>query len=321
MGKIKTVVMGDEIAEEATRKKAEAKREQKRAEKAATVAKKESLKMDKLDVLDTEPLNSGNLDQETKEESRHSGNSERSVEDSRISSSKGDAGHGQHDEKAKEMLDTASMTEKQPKISKKKTIEAKYRFTSGKKYSEAQALVDSKKSYPVSDALALVKKTSYSKFDGSVEVHFNLIDKNLRGIVSLPHGTGKQIKVAIADDGLITNLEKGGKIEFDILVASPDMMPKLAKVAKILGPKGLMPNPKTNTIGENPAELVKILTSSVSWKTQPDFPIVHAVIGKVSFESKKLEENFAALTKSIGKDKIVSVFVKATMGPSIKLTL
>ena len=117
-------------------------------------------------------------------------------------------------------------------------------------------------------AQSLIDKSSFSKFDGSVELHINVSDKGIRGTVSLPHGTGKQVRVKIADDKLISDLSANGKIDFDILVASPEMMPKLAKIAKILGPRGLMPNPKTNTIGENPSQLVKILSSSVSWKTQ-----------------------------------------------------
>lgn len=253
MGKIKTVIMGDQEAEEKARQGGKVKREQKRAAKT-----------EKIEIKDER--------QETNEE---------------------------------------------VKEEKKKTkkVESKYQFSSGKKSAAARSLVDKNKTYSLAEALDLVKKTSFSRFDGSVEVHFNVTDKNLRGTVSLPHGTGKQVRVKIADDALIAN----PVIDFDVLVASPDMMPKLAKIAKILGPKGLMPNPKTNTISENPAELVKILTSSVSWKAQSDFPIVHAVIGKVSFESKKLEENFAALTKSIGRDKIKSVFIKATMSPSVAL--
>lgn len=201
------------------------------------------------------------------------------------------------------------------KVTKK--IENKYRFEPGKKYAAARSLVDPKKVYPLSEAIDLVKKTSFSKFDGSVEVHINVAEKNLRGNVALPHGTGKTLRVKIADDALIAN----PIINFDVLVASPDMMPKLAKIAKILGPKGLMPNPKTNTISENPSQLVKILSSSVQWKTQPDFPIVHTAIGKVSFENKKLEENLSALLKSIGKDKILSIFLKPTMGPSIRVQI
>ena len=190
--------------------------------------------------------------------------------------------------------------------------------TKGKNYLKVKSLVDKTKKYSINEALDLVKKTSYSKFDGSVEVVFNVLSKGLRGNVTLPHGTGKTLRIKIADDALVAN----PVIDFDILVAHPSMMPKLAKIAKILGPRGLMPNPKTGTIGENVEELVlRLRSGQQSWKTESDFPIIHTILGKVSFEEKKLSENFAVLLKSIGKDKIVSIFVKATMGPSIPVQI
>lgn len=189
---------------------------------------------------------------------------------------------------------------------------------SGKKYLAAQLLIDKNKNYSASEAIDLVKQASFSKFDGTFEAHINTFEKGLRGTVALPHGTGKEIKVRIADDALIAN----PVINFDILVAHPLMMPKLAKIAKILGPKGLMPNPKTGTIGENVEELaLRFRSGQQSWKTQPDFPIIHTIIGKVSFDTKKLEENLAALVKSISRDKIVSLFLKSTMSPSVKVAI
>lgn len=224
-------------------------------------------------------------------------------------------------EKTEEKPEEDKLTEPEAKkkVVKKKAAESRYEFGRGKKYTEASARVEKNKSYSPTDGLKLVKATSISKFDGTVELILNVTDKGLRGTVVLPHGTGKDIRVKIADDNLIKNLEANGKIDFDILVADPSMMPKLAKVAKILGPKGLMPNPKTGTIGPDPEKMVKDLASSITWKTEPEFPIVHAILGKVSFEDKKLEENFQALIKSIGKDKIKSAFIKATMGPAIRI--
>lgn len=286
MGKVKTVVMGDEKAEEAARKKAEAKREQKKAEKKATKHKGDVVVSPTAEEVAKAP-------------------------DAVIAS-------------AAVEIDADSGSEKTAKKTKtggkKQETSTKYKAGSGKKYAAAASLVDKTKTYSLSEAISLVKKTSFSSFDGSVELHVNVAEKGARGTVQLPHGTGKNVRVKIADDSLIAELLKSSKVDFDILVASPDMMPKLAKVAKILGPKGLMPNPKTNTISPNPEQLVKTLSSSVQWKTQNDFPIIHAVIGKVSFENKKLEENFAVLLKSIGKDKIRSLFIKPTMGPSIKLS-
>lgn len=275
MGKVKTVVIGDEIAEEEARKKAEVKREQKRAQKDAE-----------------------------KEATKHK-------EDTNISPT------------PEEVQEHPLVEEDKPKKkATKKAANDQYKFETGKKVIAAQGQVDKTKLYSLKDALELVKKTSFSKFDGSVELTLNVAEKGIRGTVSLPNGTGKQVRVKVATDALIEDISKNGKIDFDILVAEPSMMPKLAKVAKILGPKGLMPNPKTGTIGPDPEKLVKDLSNGqVQWKTQNDLPIIHTTIGKVSFDEKKLEENYLALTKSIGKDKIKSAYLKATMGPSVKLAI
>lgn len=191
----------------------------------------------------------------------------------------------------------------------------------GKKFKEAQAKVEKGKLYPIAEAITLVKNTSYSKFTGSVELIINVKEKGLRGTVSLPHGTGKQIKVAVADDNVIEKIQSG-KIDFDILVSHPSMMPKLARVARILGPKGLMPNPKAGTISQNPDEVAKKLSSGqMQWKTENEAPIIHTIIGKTDFDDKKLSENFQSFIKSIGSEKINSVFLKASMGPSIKIQI
>lgn len=214
--------------------------------------------------------------------------------------------------------------EKEPEKKKKvekKTLD-KYHFARGKKYLKIKPLVDKNKTYSLKEAFELVKKTSYSKFDGTVEAHFNVAEKGQRGMVALPHGTGKQVRVKIADDAMIDALAKGSPVDFDVLVAHPSMMPKLAKVAKILGPKGLMPNPKTGTIGEDTEKLAANLSKGqVQFKTEPDFPIIHTIVGKVSFETDKLTENFNAFVKAIGKDKIRSVFVKPTMGPAVRVQI
>lgn len=215
------------------------------------------------------------------------------------------------------------------KSGKKSSKEVKQHIHS-KKYVESRKLVDPKKLYPLSEAIDLVKKTSITKFDGTVELHLNLNPivlgekgekKDYRGSVNLPHGTGKQIKVVVADDKIITEISEG-KINFDVLVAHPSMMPKLARVAKILGPKGLMPNPKTGTISPDPEKRAKELSSGeVNFKTEPNNPIIHMPIGKVSFETKKLTENIEAMFKVVGKTKIVKATLASTMGPGIKLAV
>jgi len=192
-----------------------------------------------------------------------------------------------------------------------------------KKYKEAQMKIDYQKAYSIADALPLLRQISLTLFDGTVELHINTIAKGLRGTTSLPHGTGKKVTVAIADNETIEKiLEKvsKGKIDFDALVAHPSVMGKLATVAKYLGPKGLMPNPKTGTISPEPEKVAKKLEAgSINWKTESDFPIVHQVIGKLSFKDKQLEENFQALVKSIGEIKIKNITLKSTMSPGIKI--
>jgi large subunit ribosomal protein L1 len=197
----------------------------------------------------------------------------------------------------------------------------------GKKLLAARALVDRNTVYSLGEAVALVKKTSFSKFDGSVELHVNINvsansgKKDLRGEVSLPHGTGKKVNVVVADEALIEKIA-AGTIDFDILVAHPSMMPKLAKVARILGPKGLMPNPKTGTVTTDVEKRVKELSSGqVTYKTEPDNPIVHMIVGKVSFPESQIMENVEAVVASIGKGKIAKMNLAASMGPGVKFSV
>ena len=199
--------------------------------------------------------------------------------------------------------------------------------TRSKRYKEAAGMVDKTKLYPLSEAVALVKKTSLTKFDGSVEVHININvnvlgeKKDVRGTVSLPHGTGKKVNVAIADDKIIAEIAEG-KITFDILVASPAMMPKLAKVARVLGPKGLMPNPKNGTVTENPEKKAKELSAGqVNYKSEPENPIIHQTVGKVSFTETQLIENINIFLDSVGRAKISKATLTSTMGPGVKISI
>lgn len=209
------------------------------------------------------------------------------------------------------------------KNTKKKEVKVHVR---SKKYQEAAALVDRSKLYSLPDAVELVKKTSVTKFDGTVELHLNLNPlilgekKDFRTGVSLPHGTGKEVKVVIADEKVLADVE-AGKINFDILVAHPSMMPKLAKVARILGPKGLMPNPKTGTVTPDPEKRAKELSSGqVNIKTEPGNPIIHMPVGKVSFASSDIAENIQAVLTVLG-NKVSRVTLSSTMGPGVKVSL
>lgn len=194
-----------------------------------------------------------------------------------------------------------------------------------KVYKQALMKVDHNKLYPFADGLTLLRQVALAKFDETVELHINTAEKGLRGNVELPHGTGKEVKVAIADaktiDKIVEDVGKG-KIDFDTLIAHPSIMGQLAKVAKFLGPKGLMPNPKNGTISDKPEEVAKKFQGgSVNWKTESEFPLIHAVIGKLSFKDKQLEDNFKALIKSITSDKIQKITLKSTMSPGIKVKL
>lgn len=220
----------------------------------------------------------------------------------------------------------------------------------GKKYRAITEKIDKSKSYSSEEAFKLVKKSKIAKFDESVEVHVKLdIDtkkgeQQVRGAIVLPHGVGKAKRIAVVtstkakeaeeagadvvgDENLIEKI-KLGKIEnFDVLVATPEMMPKLAKVAKILGPRGLMPSPKTETVTEKVEETVKMLKKGkISFKNDTS-GIIHQVIGKLSFEEKKLQENYEAFLGAVQKAKpnglkgkyIVSISTCSTMGPGIKI--
>ncbi|MDP3994549.1 MAG: hypothetical protein Q8P91_01815 [bacterium] len=190
----------------------------------------------------------------------------------------------------------------------------------GKKYLQSKSKIDKSKTYSFSEGLKLVKESSYSKFDGTMEVHFVVKKTGISSRVDLPFSTGKTKKVEIANEATITKLQSG-KIDFDVLVATPEMMPELVPFAKILGPKGLMPNPKNGTLVSDVKKAAKFSANTTSLKTEKDFPLIHTVIGKVSQNDKELTENFRALVKAIGDKQIVKAFLKATMSPSVKISL
>jgi large subunit ribosomal protein L1 len=190
-----------------------------------------------------------------------------------------------------------------------------------KNYQAIAKIVDKTKKYSLSDALDLISKLKRAKFDETVELHINTIEKGISGNVTLPYGTGKKIRVAIADDEIIAKVEKG-KIDFDILLSEPSFMPKLARVAKFLGPRGLMPNPKNGTISTDPKTLAKKYEGGqISFKTEAKSPIIHLTVGKVSFGEKKLSDNIKTMIEAIKKEKIRNVTLKSTMSPGIKLDL
>jgi large subunit ribosomal protein L1 len=241
--------------------------------------------------------------------------------------------------------DAEASTTKGPKPITRPKIERR-----GKAYRKVAELVDNTIVYTLTDALELATKTSPSKFDATVELHIRLgvdprqADQNIRATVSLPNGTGKTVRVAVfapetehaaaqkagadvvGDDDFLKQLEKG-EINFDILIATPQYMPKLGKYARLLGPKGLMPNPKSGSVA---ADVAKAVTEAKAGKVEyrvDKQSIVHLGIGKVSFGAKKLEENANAFFESLRSQKPTSlkgVYVKSTsisttQGPGIKV--
>ena len=220
----------------------------------------------------------------------------------------------------------------------------------GKKYKEVSKLVDKNNYYLPEEAMYLVLKTSTTKFDSAVEIHIRLgiktehSDQNIRTVVDLPEGTGKKIKVAaivssqrekevkeagadfVGNDNLISKIEKGF-LGFDILVATPDMMGKIGKLGKALGTKGLMPNPKTETVTDKPERVVKLLKKGRIELRNDKQGIVHASFGKVSLGNDKLISNLKILIEKLSKTKpsqvkgqfIKSVVICTTMGASVTL--
>ncbi len=191
----------------------------------------------------------------------------------------------------------------------------------GKKYLEAKKKLGDKKKMKLTEAVELLKKAKYASFDESVDVHINVEKTGLRGEVELPHSTGKTVRVAIVNDTVLEQLANG-KIEFDILITHPSFMSKLARFAKVLGPKGLMPNPKAGTVSPTPEEVAKkFMKGTLRWKTEPKFPIVHQQIGKLSYDSKNLTENAQAFINAVGKAQIKSLFITSSMGPSLEIEI
>lgn len=206
-----------------------------------------------------------------------------------------------------------------PSESKKKKEKFVKQKTLSARVNENRKLVSKTQTYPLDRAVNLLTQFKTGKFDETVELHVNVKEQGTSGTLKLPHGSGKTLRIKIADDALLASIEKG-TIDFDVLVATPDMMPKLAKVARVLGPKGLMPNPKNGTITTNPEDAVKkLLGGEIRFKTEPKAPVIHLIIGKISFGDKKIMENAQATIDAIGSNKIKSAILTSTMSPGIRL--
>lgn len=223
----------------------------------------------------------------------------------------------------------------------------------GKKYQEAAKLVDRTMQYDTAEAIALVKKTATAKFDETVEVHIRTgcdgrhAEQQVRGAVVLPNGTGKTVRVLVfakgdkvneaeaagADhvggDELIPKIQNEGWLDFDVVVATPDMMGVVGRLGKVLGPKGLMPNPKAGTVTMDVTKAINDIKAGKIEYRLDKANIIHVPVGKVSFEESKLQENLDALLEAIVKAKpaalkgqyLRSITLATTMGPGVKVNV
>ena len=221
----------------------------------------------------------------------------------------------------------------------------------GKKYVEALSKIDKTKTYTIEEAIHLAKETSTTSFDSSIELALRLnldtkkADQQLRGAVVLPHGTGKTKRVLViakgeaakaaeeagadyvGDTNYLEKIEKENWFEFDTMIATPDMMPQLGRIGRVLGPKGLMPNPKTGTVTLDTKTAVEDVKKGRVEYRADSYGNVHVLIGKSSFDEAKLVENLKAFVSLIVKTKpsvvkgkyILNVSVSSTMGPGIKI--
>ena len=189
----------------------------------------------------------------------------------------------------------------------------------GKKYQTVKKKIDVTKYYPLKEAVKLVKETSLSKFDGKVEAHITVLDIGNVGEITFPHLETASKKIVILNDTILAEI-KEGKVNFDIIIASPATMPKLLPFARVLGPKGLMPNPKNGTLTDDPEAAVKRLSVAKTMiKTEKKAPVVHIVVGKVSQPVEELTANIDELVKVIKSNKIKKLALCATMGPCVKV--
>jgi large subunit ribosomal protein L1 len=189
----------------------------------------------------------------------------------------------------------------------------------GKKYQTVKKKVDVTKYYSLSEAVKLVKETSFSKFDGKIEAHITTYDIGNVGEISFPHLETASKKIVVLNDTILAEI-KNGQVNFDIIIATPATMPNLLPFARVLGPKGLMPNPKNGTLTDDPETAVKRLSvAKTIVKTEKKAPIVHIVVGKVSQDPEELIANINELIKVVKANKIKKLALCATMGPCVKV--
>ena len=220
-----------------------------------------------------------------------------------------------------ELSDSSELNETQSPVSTLRPANKRHSFRGGKAIRTAKSKVDRTKTYSVEDAVKLVKDVNITKFDASLTLHLNLREKISRVEVNFPFVAGAKKRVAIATDELLADIEKG-VIDFDILLTTPAMMPRLAKHARVLGPKGLMPSPKSGTVVANPeAKKKEFEGGKTVVKPEAKYPLMHVTVGKLSQKSEELVANIEALLEAVKAKNIDKAVLASTMSPGIKLQL
>lgn len=310
-----------------------------------TKAKKESIKQEDIKVSETEEESDKSLQQDgVQEEGKKSSGTTKAGKHSKKAMAEEEV-KAQKEERKKKVVEEEA--EEKPKVIQKPRIK---RYSKNQKSS--RELIDVDKLYGITEAIELLPKISKVKFDPTAEVHISLqldtkqADQNIRTSAALPAGTGKKVRVAViasdkeaeaakkagADsvdsEAILSSIAKG-KLDFDVLVASPDKMGELGKHAKVLGPKGLMPSPKSGTVTPTPSTVVEEIKKGRAEIKNDANGIVHVAFGKLSFKPKDLETNLIAVIKAVKSNKpsgvkgtyIKSIYVTSSMSPSIKLDI
>ncbi len=316
MGKKRITIIGDLDSEEALKKEREVAREQKKLREQKTEIGPQSSNLNP-------PDQSSGLDRQT------SKNSKKKIAISRnekvhIAGQKGGerVKSMESEIEAEALVVARKLKEAGESVAKSKASAKKVTVTRkrGRAYLSAKVKVDPTRKYPLDEAVKLLLDMPQPRFTQTLELHINTHAKGLSITVELPFATGQVRRAGVADDTTLDEIEKG-KISFDILFASPAQMPRLAKLAKTLGPRGLMPNPKNGTVVTDPEKAAEEYSTSskTTLKTQADAAVIHAVVGKLNQKDSELLANLSAILTAVKPQNMRSVVLKSTMSPAVKL--
>ncbi len=308
MGKKRVAVLGDILEEETTRTKRAVQREQKAIRQGKKVSTDEQVKIETIKITKEDKAKSAKVSG-MKGGERVVDTATESLEELERLQAK--------QQQIEQLAPDASAPSATPAIKKQKRVRSN-------RYKQARMQVSDGKNYSLNEALDLLRKLNLTKFPATVEIHLNLIKQEAftGQPVELPYGVGKSKKVAIFNDQLVSQLDQG-TIDFDVLLASPQDMPKLVKYAKLLGPRGLMPNPKSGTIVSNPQAAASKFSadSRIHLKVEKKSPLIHTIAGKLSMKDDQLTANITTILNTVGKKNIQRAFLTTTMSPSVRLDL